>query len=177
MASATVFVGGCSIKDLLCNQLGIHEDYLADRIQTIFLNSKVVDSVDGTIIDAGDRLALSGPMPGLVGAILRSGGYYAAMRSKISHEEYKTAANKRSANITIKLLNLVAKELGPIFLQRGIQLSAQTLEEFLDRWAEDLSTGFISGELDGKALAIHDLKKIVFKNDTALLNIQPGEAT
>ncbi len=169
--------GGCSIKNLLCSQLGIHEDYLADRIKTIFLNSKVVDSVDRTIVDAGDRLALSGPMPGLVGAILRSGGYYAAMRSQISHEENKAAANNRSANITIKLLNLVAKELGPIFLQRGIQVSAQTLQEFLDRWAEDLSTGFISGELDGKPLAIHDLKKIAFKKDAALLNIQTDEAT
>ena len=169
--------GGCSIRDLLVNQLGIHEDYLAERIKTIFLNSKVVDSVDRTKINAGDRLALSGPMPGLVGAILRSGGYYAAMRSGISHGENKAAANKQSADITIKLLNLVAKELGPIFLQRGIQLNAQTLQEFLDRWADDLSAGFISGELEGKPLVIHDLKEIVLTKDMALLNIQTGEAT
>ena len=35
---------GCSVKELLCDQLGIKTDYLAQRIQTIFLNGKVVDT-------------------------------------------------------------------------------------------------------------------------------------
>ena len=30
----------CSVKELLCDQLGIDEDYLEKRIQTIFLNAK-----------------------------------------------------------------------------------------------------------------------------------------
>lgn len=166
---------GCSIKDLLCDQLGIHQDYLTDRIQTIFLNSKVVDNADTTTIEAGARLALSGPMPGLVGAILRSGGYYAAMRSQISHEENKVAANKLSATITIKVLNIVAKELGPIFLQRGIHLNARILQEFFDRWTADLKAGFISGELDGHPLGIEDLQIIDWKEDMVLLAVRSGE--
>ena len=44
---------GCSVKELLCNQLGIHEDYLAQRIQTIFLNAKVVDDVKSAIKEIG----------------------------------------------------------------------------------------------------------------------------
>ena len=85
---------GTSVKELLCNQLGIHEDYLAQRIQTIFLNAKVVDDVNSAIVDRDATLALSGAMPGLVGAILRSGGFYAPMRSQISHE--KTPSSRKS---------------------------------------------------------------------------------
>ena len=118
---------GCSIKDLLCKQLSIQEDYLAERITTIFLNSKVVDDVNSTMVNEGATLALSGAMPGLVGAVLRSGSFYAAMRNQISHKESKSSSHKQSAKITLKLMNLVVKELGPVFLQQGVWLKSQTL--------------------------------------------------
>ena len=44
---------GVSVKDLLCKQLGIHEDYQAQRIQTIFLNAKVVDDINTALIAEG----------------------------------------------------------------------------------------------------------------------------
>jgi len=31
---------GCSVRELLCQQLGVTADYLETRIQTIFLNRK-----------------------------------------------------------------------------------------------------------------------------------------
>ena len=165
--------GECSIKELLCSQLGIHENYIDERIKTIFLNSKVVDNLESTTVNAGARLALSGPMPGLVGAILRSGGYYAAMRSQISHEESKIAADNHSAIITIKLLNLVAKELGAQFLQRGIRLEARNLREFIERHFEDLNRGWIAGELDGQPVEIDSLPGIDWKSDLIVLQVNP----
>ncbi len=80
---------GCSVKELLCQQFGIPEDYLDERIKTIFLNAKVVDDVSSATVNEGCTLALSGAMPGLVGAILRSGGFYASMRSQISYDQNK----------------------------------------------------------------------------------------
>jgi len=71
MISATV---GCSIKNLLCNQFDITPEYLSDRISTIFLNGKPVDDVESAIIKDNSILALSGAMPGLVGATFRKGG-------------------------------------------------------------------------------------------------------
>ena len=41
---------GCSVKDLLCQQFGIPEDYLDERIKTIFLNAKVVDDISLSLI-------------------------------------------------------------------------------------------------------------------------------
>lgn len=162
---------GYSVKELLCNQLGIHEDYLAQRIQTIFLNAKVVDDVNSAIVKKDSTLALSGAMPGLVGAILRSGGFYAPMRSQISHEKNQSSLPRRAAQITLKMLNLVVKDLGPIFLQRGIRLKVQTLQEFIERQAAELKSGCISGELDGKPIAISNLQIIDWDTDLVLLQV------
>ena len=41
---------GRSIKDLLCQQMGIDENYLKDRIQTLFLNGMPVDDFEKAFI-------------------------------------------------------------------------------------------------------------------------------
>jgi len=168
---------GCSVKELLCNQLGIHEDYLTERIQTIFLNAKVVDDVKSANVNEGSILALSGAMPGLVGAILRSGGIYAGMRSQISHKENKLSPQGQTAPITLKLLNLIVKELGPIFLQRGICIKGQTLQEFTKRYAEELSAGCLSGDINGKPLDIVNLQGVDWGADQVLLQVSSEQAT
>ncbi len=162
---------GCSVKELLCNQLGIDEDYLSERIQTIFLNARVVDDVKSAIVTEGSVLALSGAMPGLVGAILRSGGMYAGMRSQISHEENMTTSQLKDAIITLKLLNLVVKELGPTFLQNGILLKGEALQEFIESRLEDLKIKCVSAELEGKSVAIDHLQDITWKADQVFLQV------
>jgi len=37
---------GCTVKSLLCEQLGVTPEYLEKRIQTIFLDGKPVDDVE-----------------------------------------------------------------------------------------------------------------------------------
>lgn len=167
---------GCSIKDLLCQQLGIQEDYLAERITTIFLNSKVVDDVNSTLVNEGATLALSGPMPGLVGAVLRSGSFYAAMRSQISHAKNKASSQNESAKITLKLLNLVVKELGPEFLRRGIWIKGQILRDFVERHTEELRPGFVAGELDGQPVELNGLRGMDWIADLVLLQVNSEES-
>lgn len=167
---------GCTIKDLLCQQLGIEEDYLAERISTIFLNSKVVDDVNSTVVTEGARLALSGPMPGLVGAVLRSGSYYAAMRRQISHAHDKVSSNKESAQITLKLLNLVVKELGPEFLRRGIPIKGPILQDFMERHTEEIRPGFIAGELDGQPVELDTLQGMDWSTDMVMLQVTPEKS-
>jgi len=162
---------GATVKDLLCRQLGIAEDYLAQRIQTIFLNAKVVDDLDSARVAEESTLALSGAMPGLVGAVLRSGGYYAAMRNQLSHVPSEPSAPAQSAKITLKLMNIVAKELGPIFLQQGIWLNGQTLREFVARRTDNLKAGCRKCELDGKAVELTSLPRIGWRDDMVLLQV------
>jgi hypothetical protein len=166
---------GCSVKELLCNQLGIHEDYLTERIQTIFLNAKVVDDVKSANVNEGSVLALSGAMPGLVGAILRSGGIYAGMRSQISHNTIGASSQKGAAQITLKFLNLVVKELGPTFLQNGILIQGEKLREFIESRLEDLMAKCVAVELNGKPFEIANLPTADWKTKLVLLQVRPAK--
>ncbi len=168
---------GVTVKDLLCKQLGIHEDYLAQRIQTIFLNAKVVDDINTALIPEGSTLALSGAMPGLVGAILRSGGYYAAMRNQLSYVESDPSSQAQSVNITLKLLNIVAKELGPVFLQQGIRLKGEILREFMERRTDDLKAGCTACELDGQPIEFSSLPEIDWHDDVVMLQVNSEESS
>ena len=77
---------GCSVRAFLCEQHGVAPEYLEKRIQTIFLDGKPVDDVDTAIVEDGATLSLSAALPGLVGAVMRRGGYYAPMRDQISYK-------------------------------------------------------------------------------------------
>jgi len=121
---------GCTIKELLCVQVGIKDDYLEERIQTIFLDNKTVDDVNSAVILEGSILALSAAMPGVLGATVRKGGWYAPMRRQISQDKDIASDTNIKGEITIKLFNLIAKELGPLFLEQGT-ISQPEMKKFL----------------------------------------------
>jgi hypothetical protein len=114
---------GCTLKSLLCDQLALPADYVTDRITTIFLDNRPVDDLDRTIIRNGARVTLSAAMPGLVGATMRRGGFYAALRQGISSYVMEGSAPAgESGTVRLKLFNLLLAELGPIVLAHGLIL-------------------------------------------------------
>jgi hypothetical protein len=167
---------GCSVKDLLCRQFGISEDYLDERIKTIFLNAKVVDDVSTANVTEGCTLALSGAMPGLVGAILRSGGFYASMRSQISFDQNKPSSLPRAGKITLKLLNLVVKELGPAFLEKGIWFNGGKLQDFIKHHIEELKAGGAANELNGEPVGINSLLELDWNDKTVFFQVRSEKA-
>lgn len=122
---------GCTLKSLLCDQFAIPADYVTDRITTIFLDNRPVDDLEGTIIQDGSRVTLSAAMPGLVGATMRRGGFYAALRQGISHVADRAAAAGACGTVRVKLFNLLLAELGPLVLARGLVLEQGELAELL----------------------------------------------
>jgi hypothetical protein len=124
---------GCSVTELLCDQLGIDREYVFGRITTVFQDNKAIDDLDAAIVRDGSRITLSATLPGLVGATMRRGGFYAAMRDSITHRETGEKALHAGGVIRMKLFNLLLAELGPAFLKRGICLATAELAEFLSR--------------------------------------------
>jgi len=122
---------GCSLQDILSNQLGIEENYLQNRVQTIFLNNSPVDDTVGATVDDGATISLSAAMPGLNGALMRKGGILASLRHSISLHQSDACIEPRRGKIRLKLFNLIAKEIGPDFLAKGIMLKGQALAEVL----------------------------------------------
>ncbi|MEJ5359780.1 MAG: hypothetical protein WHT06_14045 [Desulfobacterales bacterium] len=126
--------GGAGLPEFLLQAAGIDPDYLARRVQTVFLNGRPVDDLSRAEVRPGDRIALSAALPGLAGAVLRRGSALAAMRRTITWEEAprgKGAAGLTAA--TLLLFNLVASERGPDLLARGVSIPAATLSAFVER--------------------------------------------
>lgn len=150
---------GCSLELLLSHQWRIPAEYAASRITTIFLNSRPIDSLATAIIHEDAVIALSGAMPGLVGATMRRGGYYAAMREGITHHETSGNVVDRNATVRVKLFNLLLPELGPGFLQRGIIIKAAELSRFLNNRPDSFWQGCRSALLDNFPILPHLLSR------------------
>ena len=163
---------GISVRDLLCRQIGVSDDYLDKRIQTIFLDGKVVDNVDTAVVHQGSSLALSAALPGLAGATLRRGGAYAAMRSQISHKNNTADDSDGNGTVMLKLFNLVALELGPMFLKQGIWVDGKNLENFFQRIPDFFWDGCLTVEIDGSSQDVREIPLKEWKQKQVFLKLK-----
>jgi len=155
-------VVGQSIQKMLCQQLNINADYLEERIKTIFLDGKPVDDVNTAIIRDGATLSLSAAMPGLVGATFRKGGQLASFRSSITHQKEDETADQRQGYITLKLFNLLVKELGPTFLERGILIRKEDWEDVVHHQPENFWTKCKRIRINGQDTTLQELVSLTF---------------
>ena len=166
---------GCSVKEFLCNRMFIEQDYLDKRIQTIFLNGKPVDDVNSAIVKDGSAISLSAAMPGLAGATMRKGGVLSSMRSGISYVPAETGSDSYEGKVTIKFFNLISKELGPEFLNRGIIIEGKTFSGFIDTNRKIIEAGLFSAETDGVKIETEKLFNIKWENKAELFLKVIGE--
>ena len=140
------------VKTFLCDRIGLDPSYFDERIQTLFLNSKPVDDPARAVVGDGSILALSAAMPGLVGAIFRKGGRYRWMRDSISHPDDHDAASGKTGWVTVKLFNLILKELGPFFLEGGLWLKGETIQAFFTDQIGNLAGHVLSAFWNGREM-------------------------
>lgn len=122
-----------TVQGLLTEQLGIALGYVRERIATIFLDGLVVDLPELAVVRDGSVLTLSAAMPGLVGATLRKGSYYARMRSEISwaSPDAGPARDAPGGTVRVRLFNLVLREQGAPILTRGVMVGRPRLLSLL----------------------------------------------
>jgi hypothetical protein len=163
---------GCSIRDLLCRQLGVPPDYLEKRIQTIFLDGRAVDDPEIAIVRPGSTVALSAAMPGIAGAMFRKGSGYAAMRSQISHagrDADRVVGGQ--GRLVIKLFNAVQVELGPLMLRRGIQIPGKALSDLLRGRSDAFRSGILAARMDDAPISPHDLVERDWGDQDVVLHV------
>ncbi len=166
---------GLTIRELLCQHLGISGDYVDNRIQTIFLDGKPVDDVDTSSLENGSRLALSAAMPGLVGVTFRKGGFYASLRDTITYSKTEASVVKGDGEIILKLFNMVAKELGPAFLENAIMIEGDAFQNFALRNLEDLKAGCISIHLNDEKTDVAGILKMNWENRQVFVQVKSEE--
>jgi len=122
---------GCSVNKFLCEELGLTPEYVSEKIQTVFLDGRPVDDLEGATVKNGSRLSLSSAMPGLVGVTLKRGSILASFRQTITYVEEPGTRKEAKGSIYMKLFNLVMKETGSLFLERGICVQSSILLDFI----------------------------------------------
>jgi len=151
---------GCSLRDFICGRLGLEGQYLADRVQTIFLDHNPVDDIDTALIRENSAVALSAAMPGLAGATLRKGGRFAVMRNQISCRTGTACESDQRTQVTVKFFNVIAKDLGENLLKNGIRIQESNFIWFVDKHIEVLQTHITSVRFDGKTIDPQKLASI-----------------
>ena len=164
---------GCSIKTFLCDQIGLDSDYIEKRIKTLFLDGKPVDDFNAAVIRNGSTLALSAAMPGLVGAVLRSSSFFASLRSTISHQEEAEAERPQEEGmISLKIFNILLKEIGPAFLKKGVWIRGKDLHDFMKKQPDNFWTKCKKATLDGKEIELNKLPEMKWAGKDVFLYLR-----
>ena len=143
---------GVSIESLFYEQFGLNPRLVEEKISTIFLNGKPVDDINVDNSEDGSTLALSGAMPGLVGATLRRKSPLASFRQSISASKDAKDNENSEGCVQIKLFNILLKELGPGFLERGILVPSVELKAFFSKQSDEFWHRCKKIIVDGKPL-------------------------
>jgi len=163
---------GCTLRDLICNHLGLSADYMEQRLQTIFLDGKAVDDTETTVIRQGSTLALSAAMPGLAGATLRRGSAYAAMRDQITYKKHTDDECVEDGTIHLKLFNLVAEDIGELFLTRGIWIRGENLQDFFRKAPDYFWAGCRAVKIDSMHSKVDKLVHIDWRDQQVFLKLE-----
>lgn len=166
---------GCTLRDFLCGQLGLSDDYVDNRIQTLFLNARPVDDVDRAVVQDGATLALSAAMPGLVGATMRKGGRYAALRREISQPAEACGICEAPGRVTLKLFNMVAKEVGGRLLAAGVEVDGSDLGWIAERCSVELKRGIRAMRMNDREIEPDPAIFSSLAHQRVWLSINPAE--
>jgi len=164
---------GTSLGRFLGGFPGFTAEYLADVVQTIFLNGTAVDDLTIPLTGARPKLALSAAMPGLAGAIFRKNSFHAALRTDTGSRTSGSQQND-TITVTLKLFNSIARDRGEELLQRGVCLQTDILADFLAR-RPNLRQDIRSIRLNSENIDKADLDRILAGHDRILLTIEKAD--
>jgi len=152
---------GLTVSSLLTEHYSIDPLYVKHFISTIFLDGKPVDDPGSAALRDGATLALSGAMPGLVGAVLRSGSVFGSFRHSITHHDDGTDGGAGRVTLRIKLFNRIMRETGAAFLYRGITIPRELLAYHLAGMDESFWEGIKAAHADGRPLEPGALREMI----------------
>jgi hypothetical protein len=150
---------GHSVHDFLAHHLGLDPSYIESTITTIFLDGKPLDDMHTARIKDGSVLALSGAMPGLVGATMRRAGFYASLRSTISHRDEEGDMPVADGLVVLKLFNVIVRDLAEEVLRRGVWVKAGALTDFMKSRPQDFWQRCKQATWNDQVLDAEDLRR------------------
>ncbi len=160
---------GETLAKFLSNFPGFTAEYLANTVQTIFLNGTAVDDLSLPLTGSNPVLALSASMPGLAGAIFRRNSFHAALRTETQSSQPGTE-QPDTISVTLKLFNSIAKDRGEELLKLGPAIRTNLLVNFLSK-RPNLNQYILKVQLADKELDCEDLLRVLPKYSKVNLSI------
>jgi len=111
-----------TVSGFISSVFNISFPVLKNDMKTIMLNNKVVDIPEEVLLSAGDTLVLSGALPGLVGAMLRSDSPLKVMRAGITLEAGENKIVEGKSFIKVKLFNTVLQKYQSVLVRHGFYI-------------------------------------------------------
>ena len=113
-------------------------------------------------------------MPGVVGATLRKKGHYASMRGQISHGIESSPETGKNGRVTVKLFNLIAKELGAELLEYGIKINGVDFKRFIDKLDKNFIEGIKSTQINETMVGREKLAETAYEGKNIILSVRKG---
>lgn len=145
-------IEGKTLYAFITEDCGISDEYISQKIKTVLIDGGPVDDIFNTKIHDGGFCALSGAMPGIVGAMMRMGSPYAAMRESITVKPDKTDDSKKEIKLGLKLFNMILSDKGNDFLKRGVLIEKERVLELFQRHDDALASGCSEVVVNGSQL-------------------------
>jgi len=92
-----------------------------------------------------------------------------------SYSKTEASIVKGEGEIILKLFNMVAKELGPTFLENGIMIEGHAFQNFVSRNSEDLKAACISIHLNDEKTDFAGLLEMNWENQQVFLQVTSEE--
>jgi hypothetical protein len=154
---------GSSVRAVL-DAAGISRSYLEDKVKTVFLDGTAVDNLEAERIKNRSVIAVSGAMPGLVGAIFRKDSPISGLRSNVAKRPYDSSIQDGDELVLLKMFNIIAEEMGPELLRSGLTFAGKDMGNFFGNRRELLEKAILEVELDGNPIALQELFSTSFSN-------------
>ena len=122
---------------LISGSCGIPESYIRDKVKTIFHNGNPVDDPASVKLRNDSVVAISGAMPGIVGAMMRMGSPYAAMRESITEKGENIFQTGDSIHVMLKLFNVILGDLWRGFVEKGVILDRERILRVIGNGGRD----------------------------------------
>lgn len=81
---------------------------------------------------------------------MRKGGRYAAFRKDISQPAEACGICEAPGRVTVKLFNMVAREVGSRLLESGVEVDGRDLQRIAQRFPEELTRSIRKARMDDR---------------------------
>ena len=110
-----------------------------------------------------------------MGATLRKGGQLGGLRRGITNQDSDDACRSQNGGITLKLFNLIRREIGETFLHEGVPIASAHLAAFLQRHQTRLADSGVTHKWAQASISFASLLKLLSTVETVELQLAANQ--